>query len=195
MNNSIIQILELIVYDIKKNYDLFNENNLIKAISQFQNNILESKRKDNDVNLLLNDLPLKDIINYSKKLNISLISPPKSKPKLMPLINALIVQSNKKSDFLKLIESEKLVKGKPKSQKKKETTTLSSAEYETLRKKWLTTENLNELETTLSPMNMNLIRDITRPWNLKPVGRAKKDLVDAVLNYIKKLKGLSKLGT
>jgi len=195
LNNSIIQILELIVYDIKKNYDLFNENNLIKAISQFQNNILESKRKDNDVNLLLNDLPLKDIINYSKKLNISLISPPKSKPKLMPLINALIVQSNKKSDFLKLIESEKLVKGKPKSQKKKETTTLSSAEYETLRKKWLTTENLNELETTLSPMNMNLIRDITRPWNLKPVGRAKKDLVDAVLNYIKKLKGLSKLGT
>ena len=195
MNNSIIQILELIVYDIKKNYDLFNENNLIKAISQFQNNILESKRKDNDVNLLLNDLPLKDIINYSKKLNISLISPPKSKPKLMPLINALIVQSNKKSDFLKLIESEKLVKGKHKSQKKKETTTLSSAEYETLRKKWLTTENLNELETTLSPMNMNLIRDITRPWNLKPVGRAKKDLVDAVLNYIKKLKGLSKLGT
>ena len=195
MNNSIIQILELIVYDIKKNYDLFNENNLIKAISQFQNNILDSRQKDNDINFVLNNLTLKDIINYSKKLNISLISPPKSKPKLMPLINALIVQSNKKSDFLKLIESEKLVKGKPKSQKKKETTTLSSAEYETLRKKWLTTENLNELETTLSPMNMNLIRDITRPWNLKPVGRAKKDLVDAVLNYIKKLKGLSKLGT
>jgi hypothetical protein len=145
--------------------------------------------------MALNNLTLKEIINYSKKSNISLISPPKSKPKLMPLINALIVQSNKKSDFLKLIESEKLVKGKPKSQKKKETTTLSSAEYENLRKKWLTTENLNELETTLSPMNMNLIRDITRPWNLKPAGRAKKDLIDAILNYIKKNKGLSKFGT
>lgn len=195
MNNSLIQILEFIVQDIKKNYSLFDENNLLNAISQFQNNALDSRKKDNEINLLLNSLTLKDIIDYSKKLNISLLSPPNTKLKLIPLINALITQADKKSEFLTLIESQQFEKKKSKPKKKKESISISSSEYENLRKKWLTVDNIDKLEMELLKINMNLIREITKPWNLKPIGRTKPDLVEAILNKIKRIKGISKLGT
>ena len=193
MSNSILLVLENIYHDIKKNYNSFNENNLTKAIAQFQINVLESRKKDIETNFYLNKLSLNDILKSIKDFNLEILTPPKTKAKLVPLVNALIIQSGKESIFLQKIKSELSSNANHGSRKKKPPINSDSTQYEDLRKTWLTSENLDGLETKLLKKNMNEIRAIIAPWNLK--GRSKKDLIGAILQYIKRLRGLSEFGT
>jgi len=59
---------------------------------------------------------------------------------------------------------------------------------EEIREKWLSID-IKQLKDELSKTNMNKIRQITKPWNLKPKGRTKKDLINAVVDYIQNIKG------
>ncbi|MHA1438837.1 MAG: hypothetical protein ACTSPD_14800 [Promethearchaeota archaeon] len=54
---------------------------------------------------------------------------------------------------------------------------------EKIRKKWLSMD-IKELQNELKNVNMNKIRSICKPWNLKPKGRTKRDLIAAACEYV-----------
>ena len=196
MNKSVFQVLQLILNDISKNYSQFNESDLIKAISQFQNKVLNSRKKDPELRTALQKLSMKQFSEISNRLNISLLSPPKQKKTLASLMNSLILQTKKKEDFLHLIKP--ILSAKPKSitkPKRKQKATISANDYHIYRKKWLISAYPNQLEPELDSINMNELRRIVEPWRVKPKGRYKKDLIEAIIDYILKMKRLSKLGT
>ena len=130
-----------------------------------------------------------------KKLGLQLISPPTQKNKLIPLISGLVLQKKKKKDFLETVGSLKTLKNKPTLKTTKKTPASSDSDYVVLRKLWLTTKNLAQLELELGDINMNKIRAVVKTWKLKPHDRTKKALIKAVIDYIKRMKKLSKLGT
>ena len=90
MNNSVFHVLQLILNDISKNQSQFNQSNLEKAISQFQNKVLNSRKKDSELKTVLQQLSIKQISEINNKLNKYLLYPPQQKNKLASLINSLI---------------------------------------------------------------------------------------------------------
>ena len=196
LDKSTLHVLQLIVNDISRNSSQFNESELVKAISLFQNKVLNSRKKDPELRTALQKLSMKQISEISNRLNISLLSPPKQKKTLAPLMNSLILQTKKKEDFLHLIKP--IISAKPKAKakpKRKQKVTISANDYPTYRKKWLTSAYPNQLEPELNSINMNELRRIVGPWRIKPKGRFKKDLIEAIIDYVVKMKRLSKLGT
>ena len=61
----------------------------------------------------------------------------------------------------------------------------SKSKDDGIREKWLSMEG-KALTTEISKSTMNVIRRLVNPWDIKPSGRTKQDLVDAVVEYIKK---------
>ncbi len=195
MKNSLFQELELIVNDIAQNYNKFNKNKLVKVITKFQKDILSLRKEDIEIKSLLESLTSKQILDLGNKLHLNLLSPPKQKSKLIPLINTILLQKGKKNEFLRIIKSIKISKKSTPSKRPKKKVVLSISEYENLRKLWLTSKNLNQLERELGEINMNIIRAIVKPWGVKPSERTKDALIIAIIDYIKKMKRFSKLGT
>lgn len=193
--NQLIETLELIIQDLSKNYRDYDQTRLLKIIGQFQNQFLNLKRKDIEIKSSLNKLTLKQILEYQKKLGLELISPPTQKAKLVPLISGLVLQKKKKKEFLETVGSVKTIKSKPTLKTTKKVPASSDSDNVVLRKLWLTNKNLTQLESELGDINMNKIRAVVKPWKLKPHDRTKKALIKAVLDYIKRMKKLSKLGT
>ncbi|HEC38505.1 hypothetical protein LCGC14_0706000 [marine sediment metagenome] len=190
-----IESMELILQDISRNYNDYDRSKLLKIIGQFQNQILNLKRADVELVNSLNDLSLIQIKNCQKKLNLELLSPPKQKIKLIPIISSLALQKKKKRELLESAKSLKTFKSKRTAKSMKKLTTASDADLKDLGKSWLTYKNLSHLESDLTKTNMNEIRAVVKPWKLKPAGRTKIALITAVLDYIKRMKKLSKLGT
>ena len=195
MNRSIVEILQLIVNDISKNYSQFHESNLKKTISQFQNKVLELRKIDNEIKFVLKPFTTKQILEISNNLNINLLSPPNQKNKLIQVMSSLISQAKKENEFLKLIETFKPTKTISKSKVTAKKVIPSLSQYDKIRKTWLTIKDLKQLESELIEINMNDIRKIVEPWNIKPSGRYKIDLIAAIIRYIEKMKYISKLGT
>lgn len=196
MDKSTLHVLQLIVNDISRNSSQFNESELVKAISLFQNKVLNSRKKDPELRTALQKLSMKQISEISNRLNISLLSPPKQKKTLAPLMNSLILQTKKKENFLHLIKP--IISAKPKAKakpKRKQKVTISANDYPLYRKKWLISAYPHQLVPELDSINMNELRRIVEPWRVKPKGRYKKDLIEAIIDYIVKMKRLSKLGT
>ena len=196
MNNSVFHVLQLILNDISKNQSQFNQSNLEKAISQFQNKVLNSRKKDSELKTVLQQLSIKQISEISNKLNIYLLSPPKQKNTLASLINSLILQTKKKEAFLQLIKpilSSKKVSKAPK--KRKQMKSISTSDYENYRKTWLTSANPSQLGPQLLNIKMNELRGIVKPWRVRPKTNTKNALIEAIINYIIRMKRLTKLGT
>lgn len=195
MNRLIVEILQLIVNDISKNYSQFHESNLKKTISQFQNKVLELREIDNKIKSVLQPFTTKQILKVSNKLNINLLSPPNQKNKLIQVMSSLISQTKKENEFLKLINTLKPTKTVSKSKVTTKRVIPSLSQYDEVRKTWLTIKDLKQLESELNEINMNDIRKIVNPWNIKPSGRYKIDLIAAIIRYLEKMKHISKLGT
>jgi len=195
LNRLIVEILQLIVNDISKNYSQFHESNLKKTISQFQNKVLELREIDNKIKSVLQPFTTKQILKVSNKLNINLLSPPNQKNKLIQVMSSLISQTKKENEFLKLINRLKPTKTVSKSKVTTKKVIPSLSQYDEVRKTWLTIKDLKQLESELNKINMNDIRKIVKPWNIKPSGRYKIDLIAAIIRYIEKMKHISKLGT
>lgn len=195
MNRLIVEILQLIVNDISKNYSQFHESNLKKTISQFQNKVLELREIDNKIKSVLQPFTTKQILKVSNKLNINLLSPPNQKNKLIQVMSSLISQTKKENEFLKLINTLKPTKTVSKSKVTTKRVIPSLSQYDEVRKTWLTIKDLKQLESELNEINMNDIRKIVNPWNIKPSGRYKMDLIAAIIRYLEKMKHISKLGT
>lgn len=195
MNRLIVEILQLIVNDISKNYSQFHESNLKKTISQFQNKVLELRKIDNEIKSVLQPFTTKQILEISNKLAINLLSPPNQKNKLILVISNLISQAKKENKFLKLIETFKPPKTVSKSKITTKKVIPSLSQYDEARKTWLMIKDLKQLESELNEINMNDIRKIVKPWNIKPSSRYKIDLIAAIIRYIERMKHISKLGT
>ena len=195
MRKPLLQELESLMDDVSQNYKKFNQTKLIEAIAKFQKDILSLRNEDIEIKSILENLTSKQILDLCNKLNLILFSPPKQKNRLIPLINSLIMQKGKKDEFLEIAKSIKISRRVIPSRTQKKITVSSTSEYDSLRKLWLTSENLNQLELELKDINMNIIRAIVKPWRVKPSGRTKIALITAVINYIKRMKRLSKLGT
>ena len=190
-----IETLELIIQDLSKNYKEFDQLKLLKIISQFQNQFLSLKRSDIEIKSTLNRLSLKQILECQKKLGLELISQPTQKIKLISLISGFALQKKKKKELLEAARSLKAMKRKSSTKTSKKVPASSDSDYKILRKLWLTNKNLSQLESELAGINMNKIRAVVKPWKLKPRDRTKKALIKAVIEYIKRMKKLSKLGT
>lgn len=193
--NPLIHTLELIINDLSHNYKDFDRTKLLKIIAQFQNQFLSLKKTDFEITSNLEELSLKQIIECQKKLHIELLSPPKQKNKSITLISGLILQNRKKKEFLEIIQPLKIKEKRISLKSPKKITAPSVSEYEDIRKLWLTNKNLSQLESELGNINMNKIRAVVKPWDVKPNGRTKIALITAVITYIKRMKKLSKLGT
>jgi len=192
--NQLIEILESIIQDLSKNYKEYDKSKLLKIIGQFQNQFLNLKRTDFEIKSRLNELSRKQILECQKKLDLELLSIPTQKNKLIPLISGLILQKKKKKEFLETVRLLRTIKRKPTMKKTKKLLIPSNSDYVVLRKLWLTNKNLSELESELGKINMNEIRAVIKPWKLKPHDRTKKALIKAVIDYIKRINKLSKLG-
>lgn len=195
MRKPLLQELESLINDVNQNYSEFNQTKLIEAIAKFQKNILSLRKEDVEIKSILENFTSKQILDFCNKLNLILFYPPKQKNKLIPLINSLILQKRKKDEFLEIAKSIKISRRAPPPRTKKKKTVSSTSEHDSLRKLWLTSENLNQLEIELGDINMNTIRAIVKPWSVKPIGRTKVALITAVIDYIKRMRRLSKLGT
>lgn len=195
MNKPLVQELESIMNDITHNYNKFNQTKLIEAIAKFQKNILSLRKQDVEIKSKLENFTSKQILDLSNKLDLNLLYPPKQKNILVHLINSLILQKGKKDEFLKIAKSIEISRRVIPARKPKKMTVSSTSEYNSLRKLWLTSENLNQLEIELKDINMNIIRAVVKPWGVKPSGRTKIALITAVINYIKRMRRFSKLGT
>lgn len=193
--NQLIESLELIIQDLSKNYKNYDQTRLLKIIGQFQNQFLNLKRKDIEIKSRLNELSLKQILECQKKLGLELISPPTQKNKLVPLVSGLVLQQKKKKELLETVRSLKTLKSKSNLKTTKKVPVSSDSDYEVLQKLWLTNKNLSQLESELGDINMNKIRAVVKPWKLKPHDRTKIALIKAVIDYIKRMKKFSKLGT
>ena len=193
--NSLIHTLELIINDLSQNYKEYDRTKLLKIIAQFQNQFLSLKKTDFEITSNLEELSLKQILECQKKVRLELLSPPKQKNKLITLISGLVLQNRKKKEFLENIQSLKIENKKKSLKSPKKITAPSVSEYENIRKLWLTNKNLCQLESELGDINMNKIRAVVKPWDVKPNGRTKIALITAVITYIKRMKKLSKLGT
>ena len=192
--NQLIEILESIIQDLSKNYKEYDKSKLLKIIGQFQNQFLNLKRTDFEIKSRLNELSRKQILEYQKKLDLELLSIPTQKNKLIPLISGLILQKKKKKEFFETVRLLRTIKSKPTLKKAKTIPASSNSDYVVLRKLWLTNKNLSQLESDLGDINMNKIRAVIKPWKLKPHDRTKKALIKAVIDYIKRMNKLSKLG-
>jgi len=180
--------------DINENYTKFNQTKLIDAVAKFQKNILSLRKEDTEIKSVLENLTSKQILDLCDKLNLNLLYQPKQKKVLIPIINSFIQQKKKKIEFLKIAQSVEPSRRAiaPRSRKMM---VPSTSEHDKLRKSWLIRENLSQLEIDLNNINMNTIRAIVKPWGVKPSGRTKVALIAAVINYIKRMRRLSKLGT
>jgi len=181
------------VGDITQNYNEFGEKNLKKVISQFQNNLLSIRQKDNELKSALDPLTADQIDDITEQLGIYLLSSPKDKNKLASLMNSLILLTHKKNEFLELVKSiepikpVKPVKSAPSAPSKKQKTTISTFNHADLRDKWLKTKTPGDLEAELLKINMNELRNIVKPWNIKPIGRKKIDLIIGIIEYLNKM--------
>ena len=203
MDEKLIQILNLTLKDIKENHSKFDKNTLRKVIIKFQHDLLNLYELDNELKTELENLQRKDIIETVEQLKLELLDYPTQKNKLVPLINGLILQNNKKTEFIQaiyskktnIVESKTKSKSKPESKKKATKSTLQTNDFDEIRKRWLTKPSLNELEAELNTINMKDIRTIVKPWRLKPKDTKKESLIKETLNYNQKLRNLTKLGT
>ncbi len=192
---TLIDVIKSITNDVITNYTDFNKSKLTEAITKFQVNILYSRKSDSELITILKMLTTKQILDSCLKLNLNLLSVPKPKNKLIPLVNGLLLQNKKKFEFLSLVNSYEFSKRKEAQKKPKSKTVPSTSDYKDLRKSWLTSKDLNSLESKLKEINMNITRAVTKPWGLRPNGRTKIALIIEVINYVKKMRRLSKLGT
>ena len=110
--NQLIESLELIIQDLSKNYQEYDQLKLLKIIGQFQNQFLNLKRDDIEIKARLNELSLKQILECQKKLGLELIISPTQKTKLVPLISGLALQKRKKRELLETVGSLKSLKSK-----------------------------------------------------------------------------------
>ncbi len=85
---------------------------------------------------------------------------------------------------IQLTEQLKKSTQKPKKEKVERLTPKS---HEDTRQAWVALKNQSQLEVELLKINMNSIREIAKPWNVKPNGRTKNDLIGAVVDYINKI--------
>jgi hypothetical protein len=102
--------------------------------------------------------------------------------KIVSLEKLVIAQKTEIRELKETIEKLKREKVPTKPAKVKP----STAEHDKIREEWVSCGDFTELESEISKINMNVIRKIVNPWNLKPSGRTKKDLINAVIDYCKK---------
>ncbi len=195
MKNPLLQELDLIIKDISRNYVKFNQNKLIEVVAKFQKDFLSLRKEDREIKLQLESLTSRQILDLGNKMSLNLLSPPKPKNKLITLTNIMILQKGKKEEFLRIIKSIKVSKKVKSSKSPKKKIDSSITDQKSLRKLWLTSKNLKLLEKELEDINMNTIRAVIKPWGVKPSGRTKNALIIATIDYIKRMKRLSKLGT
>ncbi|MHA1248608.1 MAG: hypothetical protein ACTSRP_01315 [Candidatus Helarchaeota archaeon] len=193
MENKLLNVLDMIIKDLHRKYNDFNEIELKKIISRFQKDFLKLYIIDYQIKNELDSLSTSQLREVIKNLKLNLLQIPTQKYILVQLLNGLILQSNKKDKFLDLAKTLKLEK-KSQPKKKSKITTITSSDYDEMRNKWLTESDLKELKSKLSNVNMNDIRAIVKPWNIKPKGRKKIDLIQAIIDYISRMRGLTKLG-
>ena len=72
---------------------------------------------------------------------------------------------------------------------------ISTSDYENYRKTWLTSANPSQLGPQLLNIKMNELRGIVKPWRVRPKTNTKNALIEAIINYIIRMKRLTKLGT
>ncbi|MHA1311363.1 MAG: hypothetical protein ACTSQO_10595 [Candidatus Helarchaeota archaeon] len=193
MENQLLNVLDMIVKDLHRRYNDFNENELKKIISRFQKDFLKLYLMDFQIKNELDSLNTTQLRKVIKNLNLNLLQIPTQKYILVQLLNGLILQANKKEKFFDLAKTLKLEK-KIRPKKRLKNTEKTVFDYDKKRKEWLIESNLDELKSKLSDITMNNIRVIVKPWNIKPKGRKKKDLIQAVIDYISKMRELTKLG-
>ncbi len=106
----------------------------------------------------------------------------KQKIEIVSLNDTVKKLEKEKIELLKTVEQLKTAKVDIKAAKVKP----SPSNHDELRNQWLSRKDYPELEIEISKINMNDIRNIVKPWDLKPNGRTKKDLINAIMEYIKK---------
>ena len=105
----------------------------------------------------------------------------KQKEEIDRLRKSVKLLEHEKSTLLQTVNELKATKTKGKTTKEKPL----PSDHEKIREEWLSSKNLVELEAAISNINMNTIRAIVKPWNIKPKGRTKKDLITAVIDHCK----------
>ncbi|MFX1238140.1 MAG: hypothetical protein ACFFAS_18625 [Promethearchaeota archaeon] len=193
MQNKLVLIVKKLYMELSENYSAYNEEKLKRIVSQFQLSLLDLRKKDHEIQVSLQDLSPRDLKLMVKRLDLPLLSIPSQKYKLVSVLNGLIDQEGKKNDLFKEMEGLKSTARKTTSKSSRTPSSLGNTEE--IRNKWLIHKDLNSLTRELNKINMNTLRAIVRPWNVKPIGRKKDDLVNAIIAYIRKIKGLSELGT
>jgi len=188
-----IDILRIIEKDIHENPSSYQLTSLKKVIAQFQNKIADMRQKDPQIQVILQNYTAKELKSLINEIDLKILSIPSQKSKLISILNSLIIQEGKRSRFLEFNDKSKSRELK-KTAVKETKSKISITDYEKIRKEWLTHHSLEQLDKEIMKIKMNEIRKIVEPWSIKPSGRKKIDLVDAILGYIKKMRGLSKLG-
>lgn len=192
MKDKLIQALKLLLADILNHYSLYSEPELENAISQFQLKLLESRAKSDKLQVPLQALPLKDLKSLVKQLDLGLLSIPGQKFKLVSVLNSSIIQEGKEHEFFKSMESIKSG-AKTTTSRSKKPSKPSNLNFDGLRKDWLTRRDLDALAKEIDKMTLSDIREIVSSWGVK--SRSKQGLIEGTINYIKRMKNLSILGT
>jgi len=151
--------------------DILRLNEKIKNLQEDQRNSnkkLEELKSKNTQFEKENKLLTENSEKLNKKIS--------SLKKQLSQAQKILVPPKKKEEPTK-----KGIKAKPKPKIKPKP--LLTAEDEATREQWSSME-IKELEKLLNKTNMNIIRRIIKPWNIKPKGRTKKDLITAVCDYV-----------
>jgi hypothetical protein len=101
--------------------------------------------------------------------------------KIISLEKLVIEQKTEIRELKETIERLKKEKVPIKSAKVKP----STDDHDKIRNDWLSRKDFTKFESEISKINMNTIRAIVKPWNIKPKGRTKKDLITALIDYCK----------
>ncbi len=192
-SNEYKKILERISNDLRYNFREYDEEKLYKSFSEFQQQILSSRKKDNDIFQKLNSITGPKIQQILKKLGLNYDFIPQQKKKLVEFANGVILAEKKKEEFIILYNNSFKKKSTKKKSKKME---IDPSSYEEQRNNWLLRSDLNQLKVELKDINIKIIRVIVTPWksNLNIQGRKKDDLILAILKYINKMRNFSNLG-
>lgn len=190
MEKTFITIIKNIEKDLENNLSLYEKSKLKTSLGQFQNKILDLRKKDEDLQISLQGFSIAGLKKLINDLDLHLLTIPRQKFKLISTLNSLIIQEGKKNQFMKFAESQKS-QIKTRSTAKKLST--SPVENEKIRNKWLTHNSLETLSKEILNFNMKDLREIVLNWGIK--GRSKQEIADKTISYIKRMRNLSKFGT
>lgn len=192
MEKSFITILKLIEKDLEYNHSSYDASKFKLFLEQFQIKILDIRKKDPDLQVSLQNFSIAGLKKLIKELDLHILKIPGQKYKLVSVINSLIIQESKKSQFLKLAQSQKVSQVSTRSTTKKGPI-FSPGDNEKIRNSWLTHDDLNKLSKEMIKMKISDLRAIVKPWNIK--GRSKQEIADKTIKYINRMRNLSKFGS